>query len=1844
MGLRYQDLKVRGDSIELERKESFTTERNHNGYIKRRKTILRERFARPNVKEVQKNHKQQPQRSATPTAQPPAAESGRNTTETIRNSPKSAAVVSTCRDRSHLERAVNRTSVQLKRLAHEIDNEIAKLKRERDKLMFRPRPYPLMRNAAIQNDIRVDEALPKLSLDQFNTIADNIEFTIEKFSSQHKFVCTSPRYARDEQTSCRPRMRTIGLQKDTRRSGIDCENFQNIKAKLDTAINYSATNLANLKATKGLLDPAPPNCYAFDYGGTGDGQKAMKVYHFQNCRCAGGFNQNESSCQKVCEHYNCVDKYNGTLCNKNTYVEKGVTPCSEYKYCRDEYRYDYPKQNNCVVPITNAPCIPCVPYQPCQPCVTYLPPCPTYSESKPAKPKKEVIYGRQPSDLNTNEFYHPTGASPRKRSPTKQHNARHSSNKERLTVDVPTDGRTFVDIERHGRTHSKSRRKKNDVEISKQRSFYQGSSPDKAMRQAHEHKSHGSADSSEKARQTKSNEKLLQITFTKERRHQNSLESGEEHMPYEVQASTREYSRETKRSMKKMTITAYKPCRQGESEGNSDEDRKKKQQRSKDRGGNSKYDDEKSWDERLRQTEDRPRLGDDWHVDVPTITEVYDNYRVGDAWIDEEDISATQPIGTLHVGGYRELIHIPQNRSYDIMPVPKDTVRDIPPIPSPNRGQRSKRDSEISHRLRGADTRGRPGSVTGQDPLLRTQRDYTNGMKPDSLRSRNTDLRERPVSVGPGGQPRTGSGYTNSTKSDSFTAYGLTEKPRLYEMDRSYAFGDDDSSSHRDYERRTPRGDILDSQQNAYKKYEPDGPANKVHESKVQPAAGNGFSLDNTSRSAPDFQCKPDRMHGRDHSVISTPGGKLHSARDYGLDSKLRTGKINEADSLPMGALPPTDSLKSESKATPGIMEQSDSIHSGKRGKREAYGPDSKLFEEENDATETASIIYRPRKGEKTETYVAPRISKTVNRTGKETESPREIPDSGQKFPTAMEVPEIKIEDLDDSGKSTRSGRYRGTDKLRQIEDHTEPGARVNGAPDTSSKPTTDSTTDKGGGRIHKSGAFDEQYGSGRKKGAAAPDRSQVLSPFPSLESPTIYMRPRETDYGSACLPSTSHCPKKTSPRVYCGQNAGDVYMCKSRQCSPQNVSPPSSPCRCLSPHRSGSEIPYEKLGDQYTHSPVRQLAATSHLAVALQTGKINEADSLPMGALPPTDSLKSESKATPGIMEQSDSIHSGKRGKREAYGPDSKLFEEENDATETASIIYRPRKGEKTETYVAPRISKTVNRTGKETESPREIPDSGQKFPTAMEVPEIKIEDLDDSGKSTRSGRYRGTDKLRQIEDHTEPGARVNGAPDTSSKPTTDSTTDKGGGRIDKSGAFDEQYGSGRKKGAAAPDRSQVLSPFPSLESPTIYMRPRETDYGSACLPSTSHCPKKTSPRVYCGQNAGDVYMCKSRQCSPQNVSPPSSPCRCLSPHRSGSEIPYEKLGDQYTHSPVRQLAANSHLAVALQPESATGYYIPSSQQQKSKSCLYLRSTGTQYSATIIENQDDRCAPQYVPLPKHCRQASVDEAKTSPSQASVDEAKTSPPHFPSACASPCQDFKLACDSESPQNNNNKFICDEGDEEYKGKANFSNDQFSDSEQTQIIVAQEPRQQQQKVYSKGADHKNFYLPWQQDKKFVPGQPMSDCTVTSWQDESQSSLKSTKYQNAADRRPPRFNTNLQPHQEMPEEEARCAQEILQYEPQSRAQFVEQSSRQDAVRDPCCDEREEEISFQNEAEESMHECTPRGRSEFDDCREYQAIPEFTGCPCMFKTYLNMIALYYPEYRTQISDSDSVIEDAEL
>lgn len=1040
-----------GDSIELERKESYTTERSHNGYIKRHKSVLRERFPHPNAKETRKQQKRQTKRSAFTTTHRPATASEHTTTETFGNSPGSGALLTTCRDKSHLERAVNRTSVQLKRLAHEIDNEISKLKRERDKLMFRSRPHPLMRNAAIQNDLPHVDVEPLKKLKGFDTqFANNIEFTIEKFSSEHKFVCTSPRYARDEQTSCRPRMRTIGLQKDTQRGAVE-DNLQNLKAKLDAALHYSATNLAGLK-TKGLLDTPPPNCYAFDYGGTGDGQNALNVYHLQNCRCAGGCNQNDCNCAKTYERYNSVGNYNGMLCNKNTYVEKGLTPCKEYKYCRDEYHYNYPSQSKCVVPATNQSCVPCSscvpayqPCQPCQPCIPCLPPCPTYNECLPAKHKEKVIYGRRVSDLKTDDFYHPTGSHSPKHSPYKHGSTRHSKNKERLTVDVPKDGRTLVDIERSGdRSRSKTRRKSESEEKTKQRSSkaYDVVSARKAneKHQLRERKprqgseSSGSVDSSEKTHQMKSKEKLLEITFTKERRHKPSSES-DECITYELPKVCRDYSRETKRSLKQMTITAYKPCKPGESEGKSDLERKKKD-KSKGQGA----DDDKTWDERLRRTEYGPEQ-EDWHAGVPTITEVYDDYRVGDTYPAEEHKIIQEPTEPPYMGSYREMFHASPQRSYDIMPVQKNTVRDLPPPDSPERGRRTQREKPTRPigRPGGSYERERTVSGIGPDGQARIGRE---GRQRDSYeKERSGVFRAHGLEE----KPRFDTDYRDVGKQGTGRSYGRTYDERQFPSDyvqpRQGESRDPNILQHDTYEPKftssTPRS-ARDYERGikSDERYDPRGPSRKAYDDPSTAAMpGRTYTPNGTPRSARYEPHSPTRRI-QDPDAY-TPDAKPHLARGLEPDDSMKFEGFSPSHSR-------GEYEKPDRKKSPRV----DISGSDQRFGKDAQHISEKKFRKEDNLMQNEELTDRDKKPDisaadmnfkvDTATTDSKHTDDLSRRTdmkaegsdiNKRADSPTASTPRTGKGPdtdrglTVPPVPEIKIEDTDESGRSAPSGR-----------------------------------------------------------------------------------------------------------------------------------------------------------------------------------------------------------------------------------------------------------------------------------------------------------------------------------------------------------------------------------------------------------------------------------------------------------------------------------------------------------------------------------------------------------------------------------------------------------------------------------------------------------------------------------------------------------------------------------------------------------------------------------------------------------------------------------------------------
>lgn len=166
-------------------------------------------------------------------------------------------------------------------------------------------------NSTLQNDRTWDQTFNEQT-------PTNIKYTFEKYSSEHRMktsasATTHSLYHRDEQTSCRPRMRTIGLQKNTQRSASVC-------GKKDPIFQNSALNL-KLNSIDSTI-PVTATTYCFDYApecNIGDFYK-----NNENQQCNNNNNNQSNCCQKYCQRVQCNSKNtNGLICNQNTYSEKG---------------------------------------------------------------------------------------------------------------------------------------------------------------------------------------------------------------------------------------------------------------------------------------------------------------------------------------------------------------------------------------------------------------------------------------------------------------------------------------------------------------------------------------------------------------------------------------------------------------------------------------------------------------------------------------------------------------------------------------------------------------------------------------------------------------------------------------------------------------------------------------------------------------------------------------------------------------------------------------------------------------------------------------------------------------------------------------------------------------------------------------------------------------------------------------------------------------------------------------------------------------------------------------------------------------------------------------------------------------------------------------------------------------------------------------------------------------------------------------------------------------------------------------------------------------------------------
>ncbi|KNC30579.1 hypothetical protein FF38_11957 [Lucilia cuprina] len=175
------------------------------------------------------------------------------------------------------------------------------------------------------------------------------EIAKEKYSLQHKCVCTSPRYGSDKNLSPRPRMRSVASQIHTQQEFLD----QGAVGDYNSNANVQTFKVQEVPNGKGFVKCSDPqiskandqivNCC---YGLVCPAADQQTLKTFNNTNGEG------------CRHYSC---------QQNT-----INGNRAYTYCRDEYYYN----------LTNCSC--------------------NLASTTGAQPQQ---YRRQNTDLNTQEFY-----------------------------------------------------------------------------------------------------------------------------------------------------------------------------------------------------------------------------------------------------------------------------------------------------------------------------------------------------------------------------------------------------------------------------------------------------------------------------------------------------------------------------------------------------------------------------------------------------------------------------------------------------------------------------------------------------------------------------------------------------------------------------------------------------------------------------------------------------------------------------------------------------------------------------------------------------------------------------------------------------------------------------------------------------------------------------------------------------------------------------------------------------------------------------------------------------------------------------------------------------------------------------------------------------------------------------------------------------------------------------------------------------------------------------------------------------------------------------------------------
>ncbi|XP_046807568.1 trichohyalin-like [Lucilia cuprina] len=358
MGISYQEVKsVKKKSIILEKQENLEIQENSSRYRQRKRTITKERFY--DFKEEQgKSKEQQNSKSNVDFVKHKESKELHNSIEVGRESDgsdearKLLKLLKSKKQKQEivLEKVLD-TSQQLSHLEASIDHEIKKLKQQRKLLKRDSFSMDEKTNKRKENEVEKASTWADYLGDNSSRERQKTsrEIAKEKYSLQHKCVCTSPRYGSDKNLSPRPRMRSVASQMHTPQEFLD----QGAVGDYNSNANVQTFKVQEVPNRKGFVKCSDPqiskandqivNCC---YGLVCPAADQQTLKNFTNTNGQG------------CRHYSC---------QQNT-----INGNRAYTYCRDEYYYNLP----------NCSC--------------------NLASTTGAQPQQ---YRRHNTDLNTQEFY-----------------------------------------------------------------------------------------------------------------------------------------------------------------------------------------------------------------------------------------------------------------------------------------------------------------------------------------------------------------------------------------------------------------------------------------------------------------------------------------------------------------------------------------------------------------------------------------------------------------------------------------------------------------------------------------------------------------------------------------------------------------------------------------------------------------------------------------------------------------------------------------------------------------------------------------------------------------------------------------------------------------------------------------------------------------------------------------------------------------------------------------------------------------------------------------------------------------------------------------------------------------------------------------------------------------------------------------------------------------------------------------------------------------------------------------------------------------------------------------------